>query len=38
MAHKLILDTDIGTYYDDAFATLLAGLSPEIDFLGLTTV
>lgn len=38
MTHKLILDTDIGTYYDDAFATLLAGLSPDIQFLGVTTV
>lgn len=38
MKHKLILDTDIGTYYDDAFATMLAALSPEIDLLGVTTV
>lgn len=38
MAHKLILDTDIGTYYDDAFATLLAALSPDIELLGVTTV
>jgi inosine-uridine nucleoside N-ribohydrolase len=38
MTHKIILDTDIGTYYDDAFATLLAALSPEIELLGVTTV
>jgi len=38
MAHKMILDTDIGTYYDDAFATLLAALTPDINLLGVTTV
>lgn len=38
MAHKLIVDTDIGTYYDDAFAVLLASRSPEVDLLGVTTV
>lgn len=38
MAQKLIIDTDIGTYYDDAFAVLLATRSPEIDLLGVTTV
>ncbi|WP_127126709.1 nucleoside hydrolase [Georgenia sp. SYP-B2076] len=38
MATKLIVDTDIGTYYDDAFAVLLAARSPEIDLLGVTTV
>jgi len=38
MVYKLILDTDIGTYYDDAFATLLAALSPDIKLLGVTTV
>lgn len=38
MAHKLIIDTDIGTYYDDAFAVLLAARSPEVDLLGVTTV
>jgi inosine-uridine nucleoside N-ribohydrolase len=38
MAHKLIIDTDIGTYYDDAFAVLLACRSPEVDLLGVTTV
>lgn len=36
--HKLIVDTDIGTYYDDAFAVLLACRSPEIELLGVTTV
>lgn len=38
MAQKLIIDTDIGTYYDDAFAVLLASRSPEVDLLGVTTV
>src|SRR5689334_12437639 len=38
MAEKLIIDTDIGTYYDDAFAVLLASRSPEVDLLGVTTV
>ena len=38
MAHKLIIDTDIGTYYDDAFAVLLASRSPEVELLGVTTV
>lgn len=38
MAHKVIIDTDIGTYYDDAFAVLLATRSPEIELLGVTTV
>lgn len=38
MTHKLIIDTDIGTYYDDAFAVLLATRSPEVDLLGVTTV
>lgn len=38
MAHKLIIDTDIGTYYDDAFAVLLATRSPEVELLGVTTV
>jgi purine nucleosidase len=38
MTQKLIIDTDIGTYYDDAFAVLLACRSPEIDLLGVTTV
>jgi purine nucleosidase len=38
MAVKLIVDTDIGTYYDDAFAVLLAARSPEVDLLGVTTV
>src|ERR1700730_13186180 len=38
MAHKLIIYTDIGTYYDDAFAVLLASRSPEVELLGVTTV
>jgi inosine-uridine nucleoside N-ribohydrolase len=38
VAHKLIIDTDIGTYYDDAFAVLLGVRSPEVDLLGVTTV
>lgn len=38
MAHKIIVDTDIGTYYDDALAVLLAAQSPELDLLGVTTV
>ena len=37
MANKLIIDTDIGTYYDDAFAVLLGARSPEIELLGVTT-
>jgi inosine-uridine nucleoside N-ribohydrolase len=35
---RLIVDTDIGTYYDDAFAVLLAANSPEVQFEGVTTV
>lgn len=38
MALKIIIDTDIGTYYDDAFAVLLGCRSPELDLLGVTTV
>lgn len=34
---RLIVDTDIGTYYDDAFAVLLAANSPEITLEGVTT-
>jgi inosine-uridine nucleoside N-ribohydrolase len=34
---RLIIDTDIGTYYDDAFAVLLAANSPEVRFEGVTT-
>jgi purine nucleosidase len=37
MPSKVIIDTDIGTYYDDAFAVLLASRSPELDLLGVTT-
>lgn len=35
---RLIVDTDIGTYYDDAFAVLLAANSPEIKLEAVTTV
>jgi inosine-uridine nucleoside N-ribohydrolase len=35
--NKIIIDTDIGTYYDDAFAVLLATRSPDLDLLGVTT-
>lgn len=34
----IILDTDIGTDIDDAFALALALASPEIELLGVTTV
>jgi purine nucleosidase len=34
---KIILDTDIGTDIDDAFAIALALRSPEFDILGITT-
>lgn len=37
MAHKIIIDTDIGTYYDDALAVMFACRSPELDLLGVTT-
>jgi inosine-uridine nucleoside N-ribohydrolase len=33
----MIVDTDIGTYYDDAFAVLLAANSPEVQLEGVTT-
>jgi len=35
---RIIIDTDIGTYYDDAFAVLLAAQSPELKLEGVTTV
>jgi len=38
MPQKIIVDTDIGTYYDDALAVLLACRSPEIELVGVTTV
>lgn len=38
MPQKIIIDTDIGTYYDDALAVLLGVRSPELDVLGVTTV
>lgn len=34
---RLIIDTDIGTYYDDAFAVLLAVNSPEVQLEAVTT-
>ena len=34
---RLIVDTDIGTYYDDAFAVLLAANSPEVQLEAVTT-
>jgi inosine-uridine nucleoside N-ribohydrolase len=34
---KIIIDTDIGTDIDDAFAVALALRSPEFDILGITT-
>jgi purine nucleosidase len=36
-AEKIIIDTDIGTDIDDAFAVALALRSPEFDILGLAT-
>ena len=38
MAAKLILDTDIGSDVDDAWALALCLASPEIDLLGVTLV
>lgn len=38
MATKLILDTDIGTDIDDAWALALCLASPEIELLGVTLV
>ena len=38
MAHRIILDTDIGTDVDDAFALALILRSPELDLLAVTTV
>jgi len=35
---RLIIDTDIGTYYDDAFAVLFAVQSPEVKVEAVTTV
>ena len=34
----ILLDTDIGTDIDDAFALALIVNSPELDLLGVTTV
>ncbi len=38
MAHKIILDTDIGDDIDDALALGLILASPELELLGVTTV
>ena len=38
MAARVIIDTDVGTYYDDALAILLATQCPEIKLEGVTTV
>src|SRR5438034_9488316 len=38
MATALLLDTDIGTDIDDAYALVLAARSPEIDLRAVTTV
>ena len=38
MAQKIIIDTDIGTYYDDALAVSIGCQSPELELLGVTTV
>jgi inosine-uridine nucleoside N-ribohydrolase len=37
-AEKIIIDTDIGTDIDDAFAVALALRSPEVTLLGVSTV
>ena len=34
----ILLDTDIGTDIDDAFAVALIARSPELELLGVTTV
>lgn len=34
---KVIIDTDIGTYYDDAFAVLYAVQNPSLDILAVST-
>lgn len=38
MATPVLLDTDIGTDIDDAYALVLAAVSPEIDLRGVVTV
>jgi purine nucleosidase len=38
MPKRIILDTDIGTDIDDAFALALAVRSPELELVGVTTV
>src|SRR3989475_5536528 len=37
LPEKVIIDTDIGDYVDDAFALALALRSPELQILGITT-
>ena len=37
MPQKVIIDTDIGTYYDDALAVSVGCQSPELELLGVTT-
>lgn len=37
-AQRVIIDTDIGTDIDDAYALLLAIASPELDVRGITLV
>lgn len=34
---KIIIDTDVGTYYDDAFAVLYAVQNDDLDILAVTT-
>jgi purine nucleosidase len=38
MAQRILLDTDIGTDIDDAYALVLAAVSPELDVRAVTTV
>jgi purine nucleosidase len=38
MAIKIVIDTDIGTDIDDAYALAFAGKSPEFELLAVTTV
>src|SRR5579862_9891614 len=38
MSRPILLDTDIGTDIDDAYALVLAAASPELDLRAVTTV
>ncbi len=38
MSTKLLIDTDIGTNVDDAFALVLAAMLPNVELVGVTTV